>query len=193
MEADRYKGLLQALMAVKNTPRTGWLLRGVPAAIAETIAAHGAEASVLALVIAEELGADPYRAAAIASVHDLGEAFIGDLVKRATDAIGKKLKEDIELRVAAEEFGENSIVFSLIREYIEQATPEARVAKLAEQLSTLLQALRYHRQGWREVDEIMCSMLNSLSKAQDEELDALYRVAGRALNEARQLCSQEQG
>ncbi len=189
MPGEGCSGLLQALMAVKNTPRTGWLLRGVPAAIAETIAAHSAEAAVLALAIAGELGADPYRSAAIAAVHDLGEAFIGDLVKRATDEIGKKLKEDIELRVAAKEFGEDSIVFSLIREYIEQSSREARVAKLAEQLSTLLQALRYHRQGWREVDEILCSMLSSLSNASEDERRALQRVAGEALREAEQICS----
>jgi len=85
------------LLAIKNTPRTGWMLRGVPAAIAETIAEHLAESSILAIHISEKLAScginvDVYKAAAIAAVHDIAEGVIGDIVKRAVELIGKEAK-----------------------------------------------------------------------------------------------------
>ena len=181
--ATKVGAVEQALRAVKSTPRTGWMLRGVPAAVAETIAAHMAESAILALLIGEKLAekgvqVDVYHAASIAAVHDIAEGFIGDLVKRATDAIGKDVKESIEVDVLHQEIGD-SIISRLAEEYVRQETIEAHVAKAAETMSTLLQALRYLRQGY-DVEEILCGMLNTITKTEPpalrEVIEELFHV-----------------
>jgi putative hydrolase of HD superfamily len=177
---DRIRNLDKMLAALKSTPRTGWMLRGVQAAIAESIAEHMAESSILALAIAEALKErgieiDVFRAAAIAAVHDLSEAVVGDIVKLTADAIGKERKEQLELSVARDMLGDNSIVYTLIREYVEQKSIESRIAKLAENLSTLLQSLRYIRQGYRDVAEIACSSALAIERIMQEFSD-LSRV-----------------
>ena len=185
----------QALRAVKSTPRTGWMLRGVPAAVAETIAAHMAESTVLALLIGERLAekgvqVDVYHAASIAAVHDIAEGFIGDLVKRATDAIGKDVKETLEIDTLRQEIGE-SIISRLAEEYVRQETIEARVAKAAETMSTLLQALRYLRQGY-DVAEILCGMLNIIMKTEPPPLAAALQELFRTqIDYSKKICKLE--
>lgn len=169
MEKDKFwSSIIPGLAALKSTPRTGWTLRGVPASVAESIAAHMHESSVLALILAtiikKEYGVsiDVYKSASIALLHDYAEAYVGDIVRRASRYIGEKTKEEIELKVVREELGENNIAYSLLEEYVRQETVEARVAKVAETLSTLIQGLRYYSMGYHAVKEIICSMYSKL-------------------------------
>ncbi|BEP17071.1 HD family hydrolase [Pyrofollis japonicus] len=166
--SDIVKKLDRIMAALKATPRTGWMLRGVHSAIAESISEHMNEASFWALFFSEYLARkgvkiDAYRSASIAAVHDVSEALIGDLVKYVTERLGKDVKEKIELDALYEHMG-NNIIHDLVREYMEQRSIESRMAKLAEQFATLLQALRYYEQGYRFVDEIACSMALSISE-----------------------------
>ena len=178
--------------ALKSTPRTGWMLRGVPAAIAESIAEHMNEASLIALILGDELrkkgvSIDIYYAAAIATAHDVSEAIIGDLVKLVTDLIGKEIKESIELQALRSYVG-NTILANLVRDYIEQEKIEAKLAKLSEQLATLLQGLRYHRQGY-DVSEIICSMNESIEKmAQSEPFSLIREELELIINKSREIC-----
>jgi len=181
--------------ALKSTPRTGWMLRGVPAAIAESISEHMNEAALLALLLGEKMvqkgvKIDVYYAAAIASSHDVSEAIVGDLVKVVTDLIGKQLKESIEIH-ALEKYIDNTIITRLVREYIEQKSIEAKLAKLAEQLATLMQGLRYYKQGY-DVSEIICSMTNSIEKAvREEPLSLLYSELRDIINSSKKICNKE--
>ena len=178
--------------ALKSTPRTGWMLRGVPAAIAESIAEHMNEASLIALILGDELrkkgvSIDIYYAAAIATAHDVSEAIIGDLVKLVTDLIGKEIKESIELQALRSYVGD-TILANLVRDYIEQEKIEAKLAKLSEQLATLLQGLRYHRQGY-DVSEIICSMNESIEKmAQSEPFSLIREELELIINKSREIC-----
>jgi putative hydrolase of HD superfamily len=200
--AERRKvdnALVTALMAVKSTPRTGWMLRVVPPAIAETIAGHMAESALIALVLSERMSSicdvklSPERAASIALIHDIAEAFVGDIVKRAADYIGKDLKESMELHVARDELGEFSLLIELLNDYIAQESVEARIAKAAEQFSTLLQGLRYLDNGY-PVEEIVCAMYRTLSRQLDENTKCIYKALRDVFNDvlvkAEHLCSQ---
>lgn len=81
------RGLLQLIGQVqqlKSVPRTGWLDRGVPAALVESVGDHSLGVAVLAWVCAiqrqaEGLAIDPTRVLLLAMVHDLPEAGIGDI------------------------------------------------------------------------------------------------------------------
>ncbi|NOZ88919.1 MAG: HD domain-containing protein [Crenarchaeota archaeon] len=181
---------------MKFTPRTGWMLRGVPAAIAETVSMHSHESSIIAVLLADTLRrhgveVDPYRAATIAALHDAAEALVGDIVKRAVDAIGREVKEKLEAEAAAELFGRDSTAYRAVMSYIEQTTIEARVAKAAETLSTLIQGLRYVRQGYSEVREIVCSMYTSLNRMGTQIRSAVASLFPSTLKEAERLCTQQ--
>ena len=179
------------LTGLKSTPRSGWMLRGVPAAIAESIAEHLSESAILALVLSDRIrergvAVDAYLAAAIAVVHDAAEAFVGDVVKRMADMIGKDVKERAELLSLQEEGLGGSSLYRLVSLYVKQDSVEARVAKVAETLSTLIQAVRYYETGYRWVSEIACSSYLSLKKlsrtckAADEALKMFNREASIA-------------
>ena len=190
---SRLERLVEAL---KSTPRTGWMLRGVPAAIAESIAEHMNEASLIALVLGDELrkkgvNIDIYYAAAIATAHDVSEAIIGDLVKLVTDLIGKEVKESIELHALRSYVGD-TILVNLVRDYVEQEKIEAKLAKLSEQLATLLQGLRYYRQGY-DVSEIICSMSESIEKMTRSEPFSLIREELELIiNKSREICKKNE-
>lgn len=165
----RDRPLALMLAGLKSTPRSGWMLRGVPAAIAESIAEHLAESAILALVLGERVrekgvAVDIYLAAAIAAAHDAAEAFVGDIVKRAVDIIGRDAKERAELLSLKEEGLGGTVLYRLVAMYVKQDTLEAKVAKAAETLSTLIQAVRYYEAGHRWVSEIACSSYRTLRK-----------------------------
>lgn len=196
MESNELIKLGRLIDALKSTPRTGWMLRGVPAAIAESISEHMNEAALLTLVLGEKLAQkgvkiNIYHAAVIASSHDVSEAIVGDIVKIVTDLIGKELKESIEIR-ALEKYIGNSIITHLVKEYIEQKTIEARLAKLAEQLATLMQGLRYYKQGY-DVTEIICSMLKSIERTLKEKpFELLRNELEYIINSSGKICNKEE-
>lgn len=160
---------VRALGALKLLPRTGWVLRGVPPAVAETVADHTFEAAVTAYLLAKRLrGAgvpvDAGRAAVIALLHDLEEAVIGDLlkpVKRRLRGVDELSREAMEALGLAEE-GE------LVAEYHEGRTPEALVVKLADLVATLNQACRYLEQGYSGVRDLVENVSREIQEVLEE-------------------------
>jgi len=159
--------------ALKALVRTGWMQRGIPPSMGETVAAHLFESAVLAYYLASRLASkgrkvDPNRAAVLALFHDAGEAILGDLPKWATDNLGEN-KRNAELE-ANRELGTDG----LFMEYKAQNTVEAKVARLSDRLSTVLQGLRYERMGF-DVREIIHGymreievLLNELPELRDD-------------------------
>ncbi|WFO75623.1 HD family hydrolase [Desulfurococcaceae archaeon MEX13E-LK6-19] len=152
------------IASLKNLPRTGWLLRGVPPSVAETVAEHSFEAAIISLLISSNIkennkNIDPLKAISLTLVHDIAEAFIGDIVKAFSNKIGS-IKEKIEAEIVDEEC-HISVLSRLFKEYIEGKTIEAIVAKISDLLATYLQGMRYRAQGYN-VEEIA---YNSLKKA----------------------------
>jgi len=131
--------ILDAINAVKCLRRTGWMQHGV--LDAETVAGHSFEAAVLALELAPIVGADPEKAAALALVHDLPEALMGDIPKWTSSRISRIDRE------AAMEI--NSNIVSLVSEFLEGKTKEAKVAGLCDLISTNIQARRYLSMGYK--------------------------------------------
>ncbi len=154
--------LERILVACKNLARTGWMQRGVPPSMAETVSSHSFEASVLAYVISlklREKGVEvsPDHAAVLALFHDVGESVLGDLPKWTTKRVDKSQAE-------FEAYKELGVGEDLFREYKERKTLEARVARLSDRLSTVLQAKRYAKLGF-QVREIEESYLKEIDEA----------------------------
>ncbi|AEB95628.1 MULTISPECIES: HD domain-containing protein [Metallosphaera] len=153
--------LERLIVGCKNLVRTGWMQRGVPPGIGETVAGHSFEAAVIAYVIATKLKekgyqVNPDHASVIALFHDVGESLVGDLPKWVTERTDKR-----ELEISAiEELGVGKDLFL---EYENRETLEGMVAKFSEVLATYKQALRYKKTGY-DVDEIINTYESKLNE-----------------------------
>lgn len=139
----------ERVMNLKWLARTGWMQRGVPPAVAETVAAHTFEVAVLAHLLAAELeraGApiNVRRVLELALYHDVPEAVEGDIVKWVKDRLPHEVVERVE-RGAADVAGTPEDVAD---ELLTLSSLEAQVVKFADNLATCLQALRYLGQGY---------------------------------------------
>lgn len=132
---------------LKETPRAGWALRGI--ADPESVAEHSHRVALLALVLAPRArpALDAARCVAMALVHDLGEALVGDITPfDGIDAAEKqRLESDAMQRLAA--LAGDEELLGLWREYDGGATAEARFVKELDKLETVLQASEYARDG----------------------------------------------
>lgn len=147
---------------LKNLPRTGWLLRGIPKTIAETVAEHTFEAAIIALALTKSISRkykniNPFKVLAITLIHDLAEAYIGDIIKSFSNKIGD-LKKEIEKEVFIKNLKE-ILPVELFEEYIESKSIEALIARISDLVATYIQGLRYENQGYN-VDEIINNTLN---------------------------------
>ena len=139
---------------LKRVPRSGWLLLGVPQP--ETIAEHSFRVGIIGMSLAPLEGADVGRTAALSLLHDAHETRIGDVPSVGRAYVTTAAPEAVSAHqtasmpdVAAKAFQE------LTAEFEAGETIEARVARDADKLETLLQAVEYQAQGhdttaWQE-------------------------------------------
>ncbi|MER5349970.1 HD domain-containing protein [Kitasatospora sp. NPDC002551] len=132
---------------LKHTKRTGWWMAGVRDP--ESVAEHSWRTSLLASIIARLEGADPARAAFLATWHDVAETRTGDV-----NYLGKKYAASADPQTVTTDqvAGMPEILAStardLIAEYEGQESPEAICARDADKLECLLQGVEYVAQGY---------------------------------------------
>lgn len=157
--------LLESAAILKRLPRTGWLLAGV--AQPESVAEHSWATALLALALAHEVNRsapeqgldgplDVGRVAQIALVHDLAEATLTDLPRRATALLGEGVKHAAEERALDDLLGtgvDAEALLALWRDYDRSASPEARLVRDADKLEMVYQAYCYEIAGHRKLDE----------------------------------------
>ena len=158
--------------ALKLVRRTGWLDRGVPPEVTESVADHSFRMALLAWLAAlgGSTGLNADRVLKLALVHDLPEALTGDEPPYAAEAVPAEDGSGVRHaflqrahvrspeRTAAKRAAEAaamtdllsdlppalaSALRSLWSEYQAQASPEARFVKQADRLETYLQAQEY--------------------------------------------------
>ncbi|MEB3757826.1 MAG: HD domain-containing protein, partial [Desulfurococcales archaeon] len=110
MDVARLSGSLKWLA------RTGWMQRGVPQSMAESVSQHSFEAALIALDIGftlESMGlsVDPFKASVLALIHDIAEAVVGDIPKWSSSRMGSS-KDSLEAE-AVESFSVNRGVKNL--------------------------------------------------------------------------------
>jgi 5'-deoxynucleotidase YfbR-like HD superfamily hydrolase/biotin operon repressor len=139
---------------LKNLPRAGWLLLGIPRP--ESVAEHSFRVATVGITLAALEGADVGRTAALCLMHDAHETRIGDVpsVGRAyvTTAAPEAITANQTSRMPHEAA---KVIQELTAEYEANETTEARLAHDADKIETLLQAIEYAAQGhdtgaWRE-------------------------------------------
>ncbi|ADL19554.1 Predicted hydrolase of the HD superfamily [Acidilobus saccharovorans 345-15] len=145
--------LPDVIVALNSLSRTGWMLRGVPSSLAESVSQHSFASALIAAEVASSAGLDPFKAAFIALVHDIGESVIGD-ISRSADI--KEEKEAAERR-AIEGLEISSLIKASAIEYSEGKTPEAQAAKVGDLVSTMLQGRYYEALGFKVSDIVTSS------------------------------------
>jgi len=156
---------------LKRINRAGWLLLGI--ALPESVADHSHRVGVTGIVLAALEGADVGRVAAMCLLHDSHETRIGDVPSVGRAYITSAAPEAVSAHQTATMPSDVAkVVQDLKAEYEAGETPEARVAKDADKLETLLQAMTYQAQGF------------DTGPWQETSVGALRTESGRQLAEA---------
>ena len=134
---------------LKQLYRQGWLKRGISTDVCETVAEHTFGNAVLCLLLLpQHPELDASRVLRMAVVHDLAEAYVGDLTPH--DNVAKHEKSRRETEAIEKILGKLPQGGSLLddwHEYEAQETPEARFVKQIDRLELALQASVYAHQG----------------------------------------------
>lgn len=146
-----YTGIItfiNELERLKDITRTAWTKNGRR----ESVAEHSWRLSVFALVLEDYLqDVDLGRVIRMCLVHDLGEAYDGDVsAKLEDDQEGKLEREELaflKLSDALPESMRNKLL-SLWWEYNDGQTKEAKIAKALDKIETIIQ----HNQGSNPAD-----------------------------------------
>ena len=170
------------LYSLSSLARTGWMLRGVPHMIAESVATHSFYSAVIALIVAKKIREqgvkiNPEKAAVIALVHDIGEAYIGDIVKDFSRKIGTDIKERIELETVKSQAPKELVEYVVL---LQSDDLESKVAKLSENLATYIMSIYYKRLGF-PVDDIMVNVgktVRDMAKELGLEIEDLLSILG---------------
>ncbi len=134
---------------LKQTPRTGWALRGVPSP--ESVAAHSYGVAFTALALAQvidtsfELG----KLLTLALLHDLPEGTSSDIPAPSWQYMPPGVKESIEQSIMDEILVEESFTShlkELWEEWQDGSSAEAKLVDDADKLDLYLQALVYETQ-----------------------------------------------
>ncbi len=158
---------------LKQLFRQGWLRRGVGEDRAESVADHAFGTATLAMLLADALRPelDVERVLRLALVHDLGEAFAGDITPAdgvAADEKKERERRAVERILGGLPGGERTL--ELWEEYEAGASAEARFVRRIDRLEMALQASVYRAQGFGGLEEFLASARRDIAGS---ELEAL--------------------
>ncbi len=176
MELDRSIGAVRLwLLAakLKAEPRRGWVrVSGVESV--ESVADHSFGVAILSLFEGERRGYDVGRTLKLALIHDLEEAFSGDLTpsdkRRLTAKRVGRLRESARWEILRLIPAERRMEYrALWRDLANGRTREARLVKDLDKLEMACQARKYETLGV-EHRQLVRFYNSALSRIEDEEL-----------------------
>ena len=158
---------------LKQLYRQGWLRVGIPQERCESVAEHSFGVALLCLLVIEAHfpEADASRAVRIALLHDLGEAYVGDLTP--SSGVDKAEKHRLEREAVRRILGKlprGEAHLALWEEYEAGSSFEARLVRQLDRLEMGLQACIYEGQGVGDLSEFFASVHRALEAP---ELQAL--------------------
>ncbi|WP_129287555.1 HD domain-containing protein [Streptomyces sp. GZWMJZ-114] len=164
MAEDTTRGtasFLFELGVLKQVNRTGWWFTGNKTP--ESVAEHSFRVGAIGAVLAMMEGADASRVALLCLFHDTQETRTTDIPhigRRYVKALPNEAVTADQIANAHPSVREG--VSAAVAEYEAGETPEARVARDADKLECLIQAVEYRQQGY-EVQPWIDSSLASLT------------------------------
>ena len=182
LNAEHSTPLIQAwfeIVHLKHLFRRGWLKRGISAAECETVAEHTFGNAMLCLLLAgERPELDGHKVLRLALVHDLGEAYVGDITPHDNvDREEKIAMESAAVRKILTKLPGGERLIADWDEYEQQQSPEARFVKEIDRLELALQASVYGQRGMLDPVEFFDAVGDKLeSDDLRAEVDALRAI-----------------
>jgi putative hydrolase of HD superfamily len=165
---------------LKRVERRGWQRCGVPRP--ESVADHSLRLALLALVLGRDhpSGLDAERAVALALVHDLAEAIVGDITPYdGVDRAEKRRREAAAMEKIADEAGDERLL-RLWQEYDAGESSEARFVKSLDSFETVLQSAEYERLGEAQAADMEDFWASASERVVDPVVAALYGALAEA-------------
>lgn len=112
----------------------------------ETVAEHSQRVTIIAYILAKEIGADPFKTIIMAAFHDLPESRTGDANWHQKQYVthDEEKAQEAQFTLMGKASDE---VRSLLKEYKERKTLESQVAKDADNIDYLLSLKELELQG----------------------------------------------
>lgn len=152
-DLETFSDLFEDISRLKHKERSGWEKKDVERP-RDTIASHSFGASILAWILAEKEGLDSDKVVKMTVAHDLMMSRIPDLTPEDEDYSNKRKLEENAIEQMREEYpDETREIFDLIQEAQERGSEEAKIAKKADKLDTLIQAREYSEQTSKPILE----------------------------------------
>ncbi|NLI75944.1 MAG: HD family hydrolase [Candidatus Riflebacteria bacterium] len=169
---------LHDFLTLKKLRRTGWQLRGLRTG--ESLADHCFGVVLLTMVLADQITThrlDRARAMALATVHELAEARVGDIPFTALKYFPDKGRaEDHAMRDLLEPLGgPGEEYLALFREFEANTTPEARFVRAIDKLEMLVTARDYEHTGMESLGDFWTNTSTFAAFAEFPEIEALAR------------------
>ena len=164
---------LEQINKLKKLKRKGWVIRCIPNP--ESVADHSFRVSVMALMLAKKFNLDENKCIKLSIIHDLAESIVGDITPY--DNISNLDKEKLELEAMKKLTNnlDNSDIYKIFKEYIEQKTLEAKFVYQIDKIEMLLQAYEYELKHGKKVE--YSAFLEYVSKrVTDPELIKLIKI-----------------
>jgi putative hydrolase of HD superfamily len=153
------------LMRLKRLYRQGWLKRGLPEGLCESVAEHSFGTALLVLLLAGKEGEggefgklDSSHAALLALVHEMGESYAGDITP--VDGVSREDKQRLEREAILKALAglpDRNWLLALWEEFEEGESPEARFVRQLDRLEMGLQAALQDAEGFPGMEEFYAS------------------------------------
>lgn len=132
---------------LKTLKRAGWVIRGIKNA--ESVAEHSYRTAILGMVLAKKLKLtkrQKLRLIEMALIHDLGEAYVGDIVPEQNIPKAKKhlLEKKAQKKIFAN-LENGKYYYKLWLEYEENKTKVSNILHQLDKLEMVIQALEYQK------------------------------------------------
>jgi len=162
--------LISEAGVLKRVQRSGWWVLGMKDP--ETVAEHSFRCTVVGYVLAKMEKVHPYKVLLMTLFNDIHEARINDLHKMGQRYINFKRAEDEAFAGQIEALPEdmNSELAELHEEYRAQKTRESVVARDADILECLIQAIEYQHHGYKDAVKFMRKAPQHLKTTSSKQL-----------------------
>ena len=169
------------IIQLKHLFRQGWIQRGIDPDNCETVAEHTFGNAMLCLMLAPRYPElDMLRVLQMALIHDVGEAYVGDITP--TDKVAPEAKKAMEADAMDKIFTKlpgGQDLIAIWQEYEAQDSPEAKFVKQIDRLEFAFQASVYEHQDRIDGTDFYESVARQLKdEALKNELQALRNLLG---------------
>jgi putative hydrolase of HD superfamily len=137
------------IVHLKQVYRKGWLERGIAPELCESVADHTfGNAMLCVLLLDQHPELDAGRVLKLALVHDIGEAYVGDITPNDNVAPeDKRQRESEAIQTIFEKLPNGGQLIAHWHEYEAQETAEAKFVKQIDRFEFAMQASVYEHQG----------------------------------------------